>query len=171
MRFKNSGMENEYSMEDRYNNFWNSEVVSAYNLLKIHAQVQSNSFFSTNNPSVDSLVKKYCDGVTTIVHNLTRQIDLFEDQEDAKSYLQSTKQVAIADLEEVMSTFLLSGGSMNYITNTLVLLQGKKAESTQEVSSEENLDLGMVTDNIDSVISGQTFNELFSGGYEPRYPS
>ena len=166
MRFQNSGMENENSMEDRYNNFWNSEVVSSYKLL-IHVQAQSNSFFSINNPSVDNLVKKYCDGIATIVNNLTRQIDLFEDQEYVKNYLESTKQVAIDDLQEIMSTFILSNGSMDSINNTLVLLQGKRAES------EENFGMDMVMYDIDSVIAGQLpddVEELFSVNQEPFYP-
>lgn len=169
MKFQNSGMKDKYSMEDRYNDFWNSEVVSSYKLLKIHAQTQINSFFSINNSSVDRLVKKYCDGVTTIVNNLTRQMDLFEDQEYVKIYLASTKQEAITDLQELMSTCILSKENMNYINNTFVLLEGKKAESTQGVSTPtENFHLDMGMDNMDSLMTDQLYDieQFFSGDYD-----
>lgn len=163
MKFQNMGMKNEYCMEDRYNDFWNSQAVSSYDLLKIHAQSQINTFFSTNNPSVDHLVKKYCDAVATIVNNLTRQIDLFEDQDYVKTYLESTKQVAISDLQEIMCTFLLSKESLNCINNAFNLLQDKKAESAQIVSTQEDsLDLDMELD-----VQLQDIEEFFSGNYSP----
>ena len=94
MRFKSS------KFEVRYNSFWNDEVVSSYKLLINHPEFKGKLFFSENYPSIDSLLKKYCNGVINIVNNIQRQMDDFDDNRNTARYLVDVKLQAIDDLNE-----------------------------------------------------------------------
>ncbi|MFT4058077.1 MAG: hypothetical protein QM652_00855 [Legionella sp.] len=94
MKFKGS------QFEERYNDFWNNEIVKAYNLLKKHGNFGHTNFFSTNDLGTSRLIGKYVNGVNTLINNLYRQINLFDDKEYIKKYIAKTKNIVTKDLNK-----------------------------------------------------------------------
>jgi hypothetical protein len=86
------------NFEERYNKFWNSEVVGTYNLYTNHPIFtgRTYTFFS----SIESLIGKYCESVITVFDNLTRQSAFFEDKDFVASYMRNIKKEVLDDLEE-----------------------------------------------------------------------
>ncbi|CEG56093.1 hypothetical protein [Legionella fallonii] len=134
------------TLEERYNTFWNDEVVSSYKLLVNGEQLERDRFFSTHYSSTHSLIEKYCNGVMTIASNCVRQAAGYEDQAYIANYLASTKESAITDLneflEELKRASKTSPLTVELINNTKVSLASLKLESSNKVvsiSSEESI--------------------------------
>ncbi len=165
---------NSSAFKDRYDAYWDEQVVSAYDDLVGNSHKGHTRFFSAPHLETHRLLKKYCDGVMTIVNNLIRQADDFEDKENVVSYLESTKTTACKDLSEFSAKLQRSAkvypSSLALINATLAELARTSLVSSMDASSPEPISdkesgLSFVKDATYIPFSGMsaTDMELFSG--------
>lgn len=129
--------------EERYNTFWNDQVVAAYDKLWPSSIHGGPGFFTVGHIETNKLLKQYCDGVMNIVNNVIRGADSFEDKAYVASYLNSTKDAATADLKKFLEQAL--GGAKSYppsvelIRGTLAKLAQSHIVSSMDVPSSETI--------------------------------
>ncbi|ASQ46663.1 hypothetical protein [Legionella clemsonensis] len=131
--------------EHRYNAYWNNVIVSAYREVKACRQSPSSVFFANEATPVNGVIK-YCDGVLTLITNLSRQLPFFDDQEYALNYLQQTKDAAVADLNK-FQTYVTNSFALNKIKQTMVVLDSLAQK--EQVRTEMDTTLvasGVITD-------------------------
>ncbi|WP_045105414.1 hypothetical protein [Legionella hackeliae] len=162
--------------ENQYNEFWNNVVVLAYKQIKAYAKISAKpSFFSGHNYTVDlnHWVNKYCDGALSLLNNLSRQLPLFDDKDNAALYLEQTKAAVVGDLTKFKTFLHKQSIAVARIEQTLSIvnpvvvsdteMNEVGAEFTEEVTPQETIPSTFVTIEKD-------WNE-FMKGVEEKYPS
>lgn len=129
----------------RYNEYWNEVIVSAYKGIKACGQSSSNSgFFATPAVPLTALVGTYCDGVLTIINNLSRQLPFFDDRKYAEDYLKQTRSEVICDLNK-FQTYLKDPLALAKIEQTLA--------AVNPPAQEEKTSIGIATMDIEGTES------------------
>ncbi|KTC90143.1 hypothetical protein OQJ18_05330 [Fluoribacter dumoffii] len=117
-KFENS------SLEDRFNNYWNNNVVLLDTTIR-NASLGLNFFQSSAN--IGELIKTYQQHVLNILSNLSRQSYMFEDKKYLQDYMQNTIQQAQEDLSFYSSVFPEYEGLITELIGTYDKnLSGKK---------------------------------------------
>ncbi|MDI9818104.1 MULTISPECIES: hypothetical protein [unclassified Legionella] len=126
--------------EDRYNEFWNDQVVPAYKGIKAHLNHKNHLRFHVPDQGVlRKLIDKYYNGVISIISNISRQMDNYYDQEEARCYLKKTREAVFLDLDEFIPK--LPSELQAYATNLKKSIDQKKpllamANSPDSIDSE-----------------------------------
>ncbi len=81
--------------EERYNDYWNKNVVALDNLIR---NVSLGFSLFDNNVNIPALIEAYQQHVKNILANLARQASMFEDKEYVQQYIKNTIDQAIEDL-------------------------------------------------------------------------
>lgn len=76
------------NFEERYNSVWNSYAVSADS--RLNRLLNAKGLFSPQPSNFLEYLNQYKNGAITIVENLQRQAEMFEDQDYIKEYLNAT---------------------------------------------------------------------------------
>ena len=146
MKFKASGF------EDKYNDFWNEEVVKPFNKIKRHSTVTGKTA-PENEPTLGGLMKQYCAGVSNIVKNLNRQKVNFTDQVYIAAYLEQIKKSALADLQQFKVLFKNSKPIVEQVEESVKFLN--------KFNFNVAADGGPMND-VENAMSKDEFNELLS---------
>ncbi|KTD08720.1 hypothetical protein [Legionella jamestowniensis] len=124
--------------ENRYNEFWNNQIVLSYKQIK-NSYKQPGFFTIDNTIDQANAVHHYCDGVVSILRNLSRQFPFFTDKERVGSYFNQTKEVVISDLNK-FKTHIKNPMVLSEIEYTLAVLDTiTPQEAIQETDSADEM--------------------------------
>ncbi|MCW8410464.1 hypothetical protein OQJ13_15905 [Legionella sp. PATHC035] len=123
MKFENS------SLEERYNEYWNRNVVILDTTIR---NINMQSLFA-NRANVGDLIKSYQQHVLNMLSNLNRQEYLFEDKGYVQEYIKKTIEQAHEDLTFYSRVF------PEYQENIAVLLSAIDKDSSLKIDEAPSL--------------------------------
>ncbi len=130
MKFKDS------HWEDRLNAFWNTDVVSQYNIFV--NQFVPNTFFQPDLSTIQDSLKRYCDNLINVMSNFKRIKDRYTDKSYTANYLAQIQTSGNNDLQQF--NVLLSRHFGENAANSLQLIEETLVKLNATVEKPANED-------------------------------